>query len=193
MSSETNFIALANIKIEIKKLIRQVKRKEEIRIADLSKENPKSSFSYVYNRKPIRCKIAQLKDSQGVYQTDNEVIANLFNEYFVSVFTKENNSTLEPRIRFEGANDSVLNTIVFSYEDVEKVSDKLNKFKSLGPDNLIPLVPKNVKLSIIDNLVKIFNYSITRCSVPLDWKLANVTPIHKKGDKSQHRTKDQSH
>ncbi len=63
--------------------------------------------------------------------------------------------------------------------------DKLNKFKSPGPDNLIPLVLKNVKLSIIDNSVKIFNYSITSCSVPLDWKLANVTPIHKKEDKSQ--------
>ncbi len=74
--------------------------------------------------------------------------------------------------------------------------DKLNKFKSLGPDNLIPLVLRNVKLSIIDNLVKIFNYSITSCSVPLDWKLANVTSIHKKGDKSQAETyqeTDQSH
>ncbi len=37
LSSETNFIALTNIKKEIKKLIRQAKRKEEIRIADLSK------------------------------------------------------------------------------------------------------------------------------------------------------------
>ncbi len=101
-------------------------------IADLSKQNPKNFFSYVNNRKPIRCKIAQLKDSRGVYQTDNEVIANLFNEYFSSVFTKENNLIPEPRIRFEGANDSVLNTIVCSYDDVEKLLDKLNKFKSLS-------------------------------------------------------------
>ncbi len=103
-----------------------------MRIADLSKENPKNFFSYVNNRKLIWCKIAQLKDSQGVYQTDNEIIANLFNEYFASVFTKENNLTPEPRIRFEGANDSVLNTIVCSYEDVEKGLDNLNKFKSPG-------------------------------------------------------------
>ncbi len=80
--------------------------------------------------------------------------ANLFNEYFASVFTKENNLIPEPRIRFEGANDSVLNTIVCTYEDIEKGLDKLNKFKSPGPDNLIPLVLKNVKLSIIDNLSK---------------------------------------
>ncbi len=127
-------------------MIRQAKRKEEIRIADLSKENPKSFFSYVNNRKCIPCKIAQLKDSQGFYQTDNEIIANLFNEYFASVFTKENNSTPEPRIRVEGANDSVLNTIVCKYEDVEKGLDKLNKYKSLGSNNLIPLVLKNIKL-----------------------------------------------
>ncbi len=33
---------------------------------------------------------------------------------------------------------SVLNTIVYTYEDVEKVLYKLNKFKYPGPDNLIP-------------------------------------------------------
>ncbi len=79
---------------------------------------------------------------------------------------------------------SVLNTIVCNYEDKEKGLDKLNKFKAPGPDNLVPLVLKYVKNSIIENLIKIFN-SMKNCYVPLDWKLANVTLIHKKGDKSQ--------
>ncbi len=35
----------------------------------------------------------------------------MLNEYCASVFTKDNNSIPEPRIRFEGPNDSVLNTI----------------------------------------------------------------------------------
>ncbi len=117
-----------------------------------------------------------MKDSKGVYQTDNEVIVNLFNEYFASVFTKENNSTPEPRIRFEGSNDSVLNTIVCSYEDIEKVLDKLNKFISPGPDNLIPLVLKNVKLSIIDNLVKMFQLLCpTGLQIDLQIDLINIS------------------
>ncbi len=91
-----------------------------MRVADLSKENPKSFFSYVNNRKPIRCKIAQLKNSQAVLQTDDEVKANIFNEYFASLFTKENYSTPEPKIRFKCVNDSVLNTIVCNYEDKDK-------------------------------------------------------------------------
>ncbi len=98
--SETNLVDLTNTGKEIKKLIIQVKSNEEMRVSDLSKENPKSFFSYVNNRKPIRCKIAQLKDSSGVLETDDEVTANIFNEYFASVFTKEKYSTPEPKIRF---------------------------------------------------------------------------------------------
>ncbi len=74
--SKTNLVDLTNHGKEIKKLIRQAKRNEEISVADLSTENPKSFFSYVNNRKGIRYKITQLKDSQGVLQTDDEVKAN---------------------------------------------------------------------------------------------------------------------
>ncbi len=87
--------------------------------ADLNTENLKSFFSYVNSRKPVRCKIAQLKDSQGVLQTDDEVKANIFNEYFASFFTKEKYSIPELKI--------VLNTIVCNYEDKEKGLDKLIK------------------------------------------------------------------
>ncbi len=103
--SETNLADLTNPRKEIKKLIRQAKRIEEMRVADLSKETQKSFFFYVNNRKSIRCKIVQLKDSEGILQTDDEVKANIFNKYFASVFTKENYSTPEPKIRFDGAKE----------------------------------------------------------------------------------------
>ncbi len=74
--SKTNLVDLTNTGKEIKILIREAKRNEEMSVADLSTENPKSLFSYVNSRKPVRCKIAQLKDSQGVLQTDDEVKAN---------------------------------------------------------------------------------------------------------------------
>ncbi len=71
------------------------------------------------------------------------------------------------------------------YEDVEVELNKLKNFKSTDQYQLVPLVLKSVKNSIIENLVKIFNYSIVNSYVPMDWKSANVVPIYKKGDKSK--------
>ncbi len=60
---------------------------------------------------------------------------------------------------------------------------RLKRFTSLSPDRMVPFVLKRVKNSIIQNLVKIFNYSIENRYVPIDWKSANVVPVYKKGDK----------
>ncbi len=58
--------------------------------------------------------------------------------------------------------------IVYNYEDIEKGLDTLSTFKTPGPYNLVPLILKNVKFSIIENLIKIFNYSMNNFYVPLD-------------------------
>eukprot|EP00061_Rhincodon_typus_P001655 g15386.t1 len=53
--------------------------------------------------------------------------------------------------------------------------------KSPQPDNLHPRVLKEVALEIVDALVVIFQDSIDSGTVPADWRVANVTPIFKKG------------
>ena len=57
-------------------------------------------------------------------------------------------------------------------------------YKSPGPDQMLPMVLVNVKDSLVNKLKIIFNYSISETYIPSDWKLANVTPIHKKGPKT---------
>ena len=46
------------------------------------------------------------------------------------------------------------------------------------------MVVVNVKDSIADKLTTISNYSISKAFISNDWKLANVTPVHKKGSKA---------
>ena len=68
----------------------------------------------------------------------------------------------------------------------DKVSNKLGQLKenkALGPDRLSPKLLKEIKLEISDPLCLIFNRSLRDSSVPEDWKIANVTPICKKGSK----------
>jgi hypothetical protein len=62
---------------------------------------------------------------------------------------------------------------------IKKLKDK----KSPGPDKFLSKVLKEVCFSVVDNITYIFNLSIEYGSVPIDWKLANITPIYKKGCK----------
>ena len=47
----------------------------------------------------------------------------------------------------------------------------------------MPRLHKEPRTQILQPLTKIFNHSVKLGKVPKDWKLANVTPIYKKGDK----------
>ncbi len=182
---EINLEILVKSRREAQTIIRVAKRNQEIRIAELTKVNPRKFFSYVNDRKPIKSKIGPLKDPQGVLHIDDRRLATIFNEYFVSVFTVEDISIIpEPSIRFEGVEENFLKTIYCTREDVEMGLNRLKRFKSPGPDKMVPFVLKRVKNSIIENLVKIFNYSIESRNVPTDWKSANVVPVYKKGDKT---------
>ena len=60
---------------------------------------------------------------------------------------------------------------------------KLKTNKSSGPDGYLPAVMKAVSAEMIPHLVVLFNRSLEEGVVPSDMKVANVTPIFKKGAK----------
>uniref|UniRef100_K7F105 Reverse transcriptase domain-containing protein n=1 Tax=Pelodiscus sinensis TaxID=13735 RepID=K7F105_PELSI len=61
--------------------------------------------------------------------------------------------------------------------------EKLNVNKSLGPDGIHPRVLKELKWEIAELLSVVCNLSFKSASIPNDWKVANVTPIFKKGSR----------
>ena len=65
-----------------------------------------------------------------------------------------------------------------------KVLLSLNKSKSPGPDNIHPRILKELAHEISYPLTKLFNASMKHGQIPKDWKIAEVKPIFKKGDKS---------
>ena len=60
---------------------------------------------------------------------------------------------------------------------------KLNIHKATGPDGLSARVLKECSSEIAPVLAYIFNESLAQGAVPDDWRLANVTPVFKKGEK----------
>ena len=59
-----------------------------------AKDNPKAFFAHVNSRKPVKNTIGPLKDRTGSIISTDEGMANIFNEYFASVYTEEDTSEI---------------------------------------------------------------------------------------------------
>jgi len=64
-----------------------------------------------------------------------------------------------------------------------KVLKSLKTNKAAGGDGLSSSFLKEVEVVIVEPLVMILRKSLEDGVVPLDWRVANVTPIFKEGSK----------
>jgi hypothetical protein len=69
-------------------------------------------------------------------------------------------------------------------ETVEKLLNGINDKKAVGPDNIPNRLLKISSHIISPSLTSIFHSSITTGIFPTEWKQARVTPIFKKGEKT---------
>ena len=167
-----------------KKLIKQSKRSLESRIAINSKTNPKEFYGYIRKKKTIAPTIGPLKNEKGESTRDETKMAKLLNNFFASVFTVENIDSIPPISPLQIDSENTLCNIVFHEGDVLHVINKTKTNKTPGPDKIAPKILKEVNNGIVKPLTDCFNKSINMGKVPQEWKLANVTPIFKKGSKS---------
>ena len=65
-----------------------------------------------------------------------------------------------------------------------KAISKLKPSKSQGPDNLHPKLIKECSHQLLTPLKDFFSKSLAESKLPDIWKRANVTAIHKNGDKT---------
>ena len=127
-----------------------------------------------------------LQTETGECIIGDKEMAEQLNTYFGSVFTKEDTNQMPEMLenaRFSAREE--LRQINISREMVLGKLMGLKADKSPWPDNLHPRVLKEVALEIVDALVVIFQDSIDSGTVSADWRVANVTPIFKKGGREK--------
>ena len=162
------------------KKLKSDKREYEQKIAEESKTNSKAFWNYVNSKTKYREGICELERGDGTVAQDDIEKANTLNSFFTSVFTVEDLESL-PSAQAATVNSQM--QIQITEDMVFKELDKLNANKSPGPDGIHPFILKNVSKELSVPLNSIFNQSLREGRVPEDWKKANVTAIHKKGDK----------
>ena len=166
---------------ELKKGLRRARRGHEKSLAGRIKENPKAFYSYVRNKRMTRVRLGPVKDSSGNLCMESVEIGEVMNEYFSSVFTKERGHVFEEEKVLQA---NRLEEVDVRREDVLAVLNKLKVDKSPGPDEIYPRILWEARDEIAEPLALIFGSSLSTGMVPEDWRVANVVPLFKKGNRN---------
>jgi hypothetical protein len=119
--------------------------------------------------------------SVRITSTNADETADLFNRYFNSVFLKETEEIYRP---VSPLSNETMSEITLEPCEVRIVLNNLNPNKASGPDKISIRLLKECACSITPSLTYLFNKSLHTGDLPTEWKLSNIIPLHKKGDKN---------
>ena len=165
---------------KVKKLIRNKKNAVERDAAKDCKSNPKRFYSYINSARRSRSTIGPLKCGDELV-VDPQRQANVLNEYYSSVFTR--NSGIPPTLKTTCS--VTLDDIDFTEELVSNAIDRLREFSAPGPDGVTNKIMIELKCEIVVPLTLLFRKSMHESRIPNEWRLSNVSPIFKKGSKAE--------
>ncbi|KAJ3656648.1 hypothetical protein Zmor_000101 [Zophobas morio] len=145
-------------------------------------KDPKLLYKYIRSSINGLAETPQLKNHNGDLITDNYVTAEVFADSFSA------NYLVEPPIHSSLTSDSIVHSSIlmdveFSEDNISKKINSLKENTSPGPDGLSATMLRNCAQSLCKPLSILMTQSFKSGSLPSDWKLANVKPIYKKGDK----------
>ena len=138
---------------------------------------------YIKSKMKTREGIANLVDSCGSRVSSDSQKAEILNNFFCSIFTKENVENV-PECKKKQCHTS-LSSVEFTKGSFLKKLQNLNPCKSPGPDGFHPLVHKELAEELAEPVALIFSKSLAEGKLTESWKDANITPLFKKGDKSR--------
>ena len=166
---------------KMKKEARKAKREYEKKLAKEIRHNKRAFFRYVNSKLTVRPEISQMQNELGDLVDNDKDICSILGKYFNSVYIPQSNDEMPD---MEILCDKQIREMEITREDIKTRLEKINVNKSCGPDGIHPLILQKTANITCVPLELIFNKSLQEGECPSDWRSANVTPIHKKGDKT---------
>ncbi|KAK4820905.1 hypothetical protein QYF61_008137 [Mycteria americana] len=164
--------------------IRRAKAELELNLATAVKDNKKYFFKYISGKRRAKENLQPLVDGGGNTVTKDEEKAEVLNAFFASVINSRGNCSLGTQPpELEDRDGDQNGAPIIQGEMVSDLLHHLDTHKSMGPDEIHPRVLKELADVLTKPLSIIYQQSWLTGEVPADWRLANVTPIFKKGRK----------
>ena len=165
-----------------KKELQKVKVRFEQKLAENIRGDTKSFFAYVRENTKARVLTGPLEDTNRNVVDGSKDMAEVFNDYFVTMFTNEVGGCM-PDI--PTANKGIELSDIHVTEDViRKKLMSISMDKAPGVNELVPRFLAALSDEISVSLNIIYNRSLTEGEVPNDWRDANVSPIFKSGSRA---------
>ncbi|GCB63140.1 hypothetical protein scyTo_0000118 [Scyliorhinus torazame] len=168
-----------------KEAIQKSKIDYESKLAQSIKTDSNRFYKYMKQKRVAKVNIGPLEDEKGDLKMGDEEMAEELNRFFGSVFTVEDTNNMPVTDGNETVTGENLERIVITKEVVMGKLMGLKVDMPPGPDGMHPRVLQEMAREIANALVLIYQNSLDSGVVPADWKLANVTPLFKKGGRQK--------
>jgi hypothetical protein len=177
--STEHYVQYSDSRRRFKRTVQQKMRDNFSYDEDDSSLITKKFWSYVKSTSSGH-RIPEVVHLDDVYRTDHPEQAELFNNYFYRQFSERSNYNIQIQHNRHGRSDD----IDFNADRVRTILSGLNVNKAIGPDLIHGRVLKNCAGTLSYPLSILFKLSYYTSTIPKEWKMAHVVPVHKKGSKA---------